>query len=123
MFTEYETAENARKVRPYTKEEEAVLDRDPRTKEEKLSRILARLSFDIDRYQAAAREHEDMAPHFERLIRVNTLAAGEWARHYQDAYGVQIESVLVPYSGTEGILDTPAIVTVLQGTDRADLPA
>jgi hypothetical protein len=123
MIVEHETGENPRKVRPYTPEEMAVLEHDPRTKEEKLARILARISFDIDRYQSAAKEHTDMAPHFERLIRVSTVAAGEWAKHYHEEYGVPIQSIPVPYSGTEGALDMPAMVIMPQGTDRADLPA
>lgn len=123
MFIKQETGEIPRKVRPYTPEEKAVLDQDPRTKEVELSRILARISFDNGRYRSAATEHADMAPHFERLIRVNTVAAGEWAKHYHEEYGVPIQSIPVPYSGTEGALDMPAMVIVPQGTDRADLPA
>ena len=91
----------ASKVRPYNQVERTVLEAPTNTKTDRLEQILARICFDVDRYQLASEENPDMAPHFVRLISVSMIAGSEWVKHYQQEHDVDLATISSEFIGEE----------------------
>jgi len=103
-------------IREYTKEERAAIDASPY----RIANMAIRTEIDKTRYLEASSAFPEKSEHFERLISVGAKALIAWQEYYQD--NDELRSVLIPYSGTEGPGDIPAIV-VVPDSARAHLPA
>ncbi len=90
---------------PYTEEEKAKLEEThPVGSPERLAQGIFRILADRRRYQQAAAERPDMRPHYERLQAMGEQAIEGWKQHYLEQYDVSLP-VVIPYDGTESILD------------------
>lgn len=103
-------------VREYTKEERVAINATP----SRIANIAIRTEIDKARYLEASSAFPEKSDHFERLISVGAKALIGWQEYYQD--NDELRTAMIPYSGTEGPGDIPAIVAVPDSA-RAHLPA
>ena len=110
-----------RKVRAYTPEEAAEIERgEEESVEQKMARRTRTHEIDVARYMEAAQEHPELFGHMARMIIVSANSLEGWKRIY--ATEVDSEPSLVNYRGTEGVADRRNVVTVPTGF-HADIPA